>query len=141
MDRVMKRDDYTNRENPAPPGGGLDIAGAIRRGGIYSAVLPDCAGEGGKISGPVLVIQNDVGNRYSRSIIVACLTSKPVTSHFPVIVGIPQGIIPGMAAICLNQIMTVDKSRLREKIANLPPETMAGVDEALRLSLGLPRRG
>lgn len=137
----MKKDDSTSRVDSIPQGSGFDIAGAIQRGGIYSAVLFDNAGEGGIISGPVLVIQNDVGNRYSRSTIVACLTSKPVTRHFPVIVGIPKGTIPGIAAICLNQIMTVDKSRLREKIASLPPETMAGVDEAMRLSLGLPRGG
>jgi len=131
----------TDRENSNPAESGRDIASGIQRGAIYLAALLDCSGEGGKISRPVLVIQNDVGNRYSRSIIVARVTSKAIASHFPVIVEIPRGTLSGIAAICLNQVITLDKGSLREKIADLPPETMADVDKALLVSLGLPRGG
>jgi len=133
--------DPANQEDPNPPHSGMDIAAAILRGDIYSTGLRDCTGEGGNVPRPVLVIQNDVGNRYSQSIIVACVTSTVTTRHFPVIVEIPHGSIPGLAAIYLNQIMTVDKVSLGDKMGKLSPEVMARVDEALRVSLGLPRGG
>lgn len=91
------------------------------------------------VSRPVLIIQNDIGNRYSQSIIVACVSSAVKTHDFPLLVEISHASIPGKSAICLNQIITVDKERLGEEIAALSAETMARVDEALRLSLGLPR--
>jgi mRNA interferase MazF len=121
--------------------GGMMFDDAIRWGEIYSAALRDCTGADVKKSRPVLVIQNDVGNRYSPSIIIACVTSAAPAGHFPVVVELPNGCVPGLSAICLNQIMMVDRSSLREKIAELSPEIMAGVDEALRVSLGLPRDG
>lgn len=123
-----------------PDPAGPDEAGNIRRGDIYSAELRDCAGDGRKDSRPVLVVQNDIGNRFGNSVIVACVTTS-VIHDFPVIVEIPPGSVPGPAAICLNQIITMDKGRLGEKLASLPAETMAAVDEALGLSLGLPRGG
>lgn len=127
--------------DPNPASGSVLIDEAIRRGEIYSAALRGCAGADGKITRPVLVIQNDVGNRYSPSIIVACVTSAVPAGHFPVVVEIPHGCVPGRSAICLNQIMMVDRSSLGKKIAELSSEIMAGVDEALRVSLGLPRYG
>ncbi|MHB9112395.1 MAG: type II toxin-antitoxin system PemK/MazF family toxin [Thermoleophilia bacterium] len=130
------------REGPdLPDVSDTDPIAGIRRGDVYSAELRDCAGEGRKISRPVLVVQNDVGNRYGNSVIVACVTTSVITRDFPVLVEIPRGSAPGLAAICLNQIMTVDKCSLGEKLATLSSETMAGVDEALRVSLGLPRGG
>lgn len=130
------------QENPdLPEAGGVDAAGAIRRGDIYSAELRECSGEGGRVSRAVLVIQNDIGNRYGRSVIVACVTKSVITRDFPVIVEIPDGSLPGPAVICLNQIITVNKGSLGKKVASLAPEAMTMVDEALRVSLGLPRGG
>ena len=129
------------REDPdLPDPAKKDEAGNIRRGDIYSAELRDCAGDGRKVSRPVLVVQNDIGNRFGNSVIVACVTIT-VIHDFPVIVEIPPESVPGPAAICLNQLITMDKGNLGEKLASLPSETMAAVDEALRLSLGLPRGG
>ncbi|MDO8736872.1 MAG: type II toxin-antitoxin system PemK/MazF family toxin [Thermoleophilia bacterium] len=113
----------------------------IRRGEIYSAELHGCAGAAGMVTRPVLVIQNDIGNRYSRSIIVASVTSTRPSHDFAVVVEIPPETLPGLAAICLNQIMMVDRGSLGKKLASLPPETMAAADEALRRSLGLSRNG
>lgn len=138
---MLTRRDPDRQEEPSRVVDGATRRGEIRRGEIYSAGLRDCSGKNRQISRPVLVIQNDVGNRYSQSIIVSCVSSNTSTGQFPVVVDIPQGSIPGLAAVCLNQIMMVDKSSLGERVASLPSATMARVDEALRVSLGLPRIG
>ncbi|MBI5869337.1 MAG: type II toxin-antitoxin system PemK/MazF family toxin [Actinobacteria bacterium] len=118
-----------------------DADGDIRRGQVYSASLRDCAGVAGKVSRPVLVIQNDIGNRYGDSVIVACVTADTSGREFPVMVEIPRGSAPGLGAVCLNQLMTIEKYSLGEILGTLSAETMAAVDEALRISLGLPRDG
>jgi len=93
------------------------------------------------VTRPVLVVQNDIGNRYSRSIIVASVTSAKPPQDFPLIIDIPRNTASGLAAVCLNNIMMVDTNSLGKKLASLSPDTMSDVDEALRLSLGLPRHG
>lgn len=125
----------------APGGSGTQAEGSIRRGQIYSAGLRDCTGGSGKVSRPVLVVQNDIGNQHGDSVIVACVMAEPAIRDFPVVVKIPRGSAPGLAAVCLNQIMTLEKGSLGEMLGSLSSEAMTVVDEALRISLGLPRDG
>jgi mRNA interferase MazF len=110
----------------------------IRRGDIYAVDLEPVRGsEQGKVQ-PALVIQNDVGNRYSPTIIVAAITSGG-NSRFDVnvVVKAPEGGLTNDSVILLNQIRTVDKTRLGRYWGRLSPQTMLVIDEALKISLGL----
>ncbi len=110
----------------------------IRRGDIYTVDLEPVRGsEQGKVR-PALVIQNDVGNRYSPTVIVAAITSGG-HSRFDVnvVVKAPEGGLANDSLILLNQIRTVDKSRLGRYWGRVSPQTMAAVDEAIKISLGL----
>lgn len=110
----------------------------IRRGDIYTVDLEPVRGaEQGKVR-PALVIQNDVGNRYSPTIIVAAITPGG-HSRFDVnvVVKAPEGGLANDSLILLNQIRTVDKSRLGRHWGRVSPQTLAAVDEAIKISLGL----
>lgn len=88
---------------------------------------------------PVLVIQNDIGNKYSPTIIIAAITSQINKAKLPThveITGQEYGL-PKDSVILLEQIRTIDKKRLREKIGRFDKEMMQYVDDALRISLGL----
>jgi mRNA interferase MazF len=88
---------------------------------------------------PALVIQNDIGNRYSPIIIVAAITSSFDETLYPteVLIAPPEGgmRVPSVAA--LNQIRSVDIRRLTARLGALKPETMERVDRALKISVGL----
>ena len=88
---------------------------------------------------PVVVIQNDVGNEVASTVIIAPLTTKSFTKHYPINVHIPRGVagLKENSAILLSQIRTIDKMRLDRKIGHLPPSYLKQVDHALRISLGL----
>ena len=88
---------------------------------------------------PALVIQNDVHNKYSPVIIVAAITSKKFSKDFPTNVFLPKkdSKLKKDSTILLNQIRTIDKTRIREKISNLNPYLMFKVDLAIKISLGL----
>lgn len=111
----------------------------IRRGDIFFADLSPVVGsEQGGVR-PVLVIQNDIGNRYSPTVIVAAITSQIEKAKLPTHVEL-KASEPGLdrdSVILLEQIRTIDKRRLREKVARLDSEIMSRVDEALMISLGL----
>lgn len=93
--------------------------------------------EQGKVC-PALIIQNDVGNRYSPTVIVAAITSGERARYdVNVEVKAPEGGLVRDSLVLLNQIRTVDKSRLGRYWGHLPPETMSCVDQALRVSVGL----
>lgn len=110
----------------------------IRRGDIFSVDLEPAQGaEQGKVR-PALVIQNDIGNRYSPTIIVAAITSGGQTRFdVNVVVKAPEGGLRNDSTILLNQIRTVDKMRLGRYWGYVSPRTMDAVDEALKISLGL----
>ena len=112
---------------------------AIRRGDVYFADLsPVIGSEQGGIR-PVLVLQNDVGNRYSPTVIVCAITSQIDKARLPTHVelrGKEQGLDRN-SVILLEQIRTIDKRRLRDKLTTLDPAIMSKVDEALKISLGL----
>ena len=110
----------------------------IKRGDIFSIDFePVIGSEQGKVR-PALVIQNDVGNQYSPTIIVAPITTGS-QSHFPVnvLVQAPEAGLTNHSLVLLNQIRTVDRRRIGRYWGRLGPDTMTQVDEAIRISLGL----
>ncbi len=114
------------------------MARPIRRGDIYTVDFDPVRGsEQGKVR-PALVIQNDVGNQYSPTVIVAAIASG-THSHFDVNVAVkaPDGGLSNDSLILLNQIRTIDRVRLSRFWGHLSPQTMMAVDEAIKISLGL----
>ena len=110
----------------------------MKRGEIYRASLDPVVGsEQGGIR-PVLIVQNDMGNRHSPTVIVAAITSrmkKPgLPTHVPLSAaecGLKQDSV-----VLMEQVRTLEKTRLTKYLGAVPPATMRRVDEALRLSLG-----
>ena len=112
----------------------------IARGDLYSACLDPVVGsEQGGIR-PVLVIQNDVGNRYSPTVIVLAVTGQVNKARLPTHVPVEargNGLMKD-SVILAEQIRTLDKRRLRERIGTVSPEIMDKVSQALKISLGFP---
>lgn len=110
----------------------------IMRGDLFSACLDPVVGsEQGGIR-PVLVVQNDVGNRYSPTVIVLAVTGQVNKNRLPTHVPVPAGNtgLQKDSIVLAEQIRTLDKRRLREKIGSLHPDVMEQVSEAMRISLG-----
>ena len=111
----------------------------IMRGDIFSACLDPVVGsEQGGIR-PVLIVQNDVGNRYSPTVIVLAVTGQLNKASLPTHVPIRAdgtGLLRD-SVVLAEQIRTLDKRRLREKIGSLEPAVMERVTQAMRISLGL----
>ena len=111
----------------------------IKRGDIYYADLSPVVGsEQGGIR-PVLIVQNNVGNRYSPTVIAAAITSQINKAKMPthITVGAPNYGLTKDSIILTEQIRTLDKRRLRERAGCIPPDDMRRVDEALGVSMGL----
>lgn len=111
----------------------------VKRGDIYYADLSPVVGsEQGGIR-PVLIIQNDVGNRYSPTVICAAITSRMNKAKLPTHIEIDSRRCQIMkdSVILLEQIRTIDKQRLKDMIGHLDKERMRSVDEAIRVSLAL----
>ncbi len=111
----------------------------VKRGDIYYADLSPVVGsEQGGIR-PVLIIQNDVGNRYSPTVICAAITSRMNKAKLPTHIEIDARRCQIMkdSVILLEQIRTIDKQRLKDLIGHLDKERMKRVDEAIRVSLAL----
>ena len=111
----------------------------VKRGDIYYADLsPVIGSEQGGLR-PVLIVQNDVGNRYSPTVIAAAITSRMGKSKLPTHIDVP-GAEAGLAkdsVILLEQIRTIDKKRLKEKMGHLDESVMLRVDNAIAISFGL----
>ncbi len=111
----------------------------VRRGDIFYADLsPVIGSEQGGIR-PVLIIQNDIGNRYSPTVICAAITSQINKAKLPTHIEIdsaPNAMVKD-SVILLEQIRTIDKKRLREKICMLDEWLMRKVNKALLVSVGL----
>ena len=106
----------------------------IRRGDIYYADLrPVVGSEQGGVR-PVLIIQNDVGNKHSPTVICAAITSKMNKAKLPTHV---ECDMVKDSVILLEQLRTIDKQRLREKICHIDGELTERVNQALRISLEL----
>lgn len=111
----------------------------VKRGDIYYVDLSPVVGsEQGGIR-PVLIIQNDVGNRYSPTVICAAITSRMNKAKLPTHIEIDSRRCQIMkdSVILLEQIRTIDKQRLKDMIGHLDKERMRSVDEAIRVSLAL----
>ena len=111
----------------------------VKRGEIYYADLSPVVGsEQGGVR-PVLIVQNDVGNKYSPTVIAAAITSQHDKSRLPTHIEVNAGSC-GLArdsVVLLEQIRTLDKHRLRERAGQITPEDQKRVDQALDVSLGL----
>ena len=111
----------------------------VRRGDIYYADLSPVVGsEQGGIR-PVLIVQNDVGNRFSPTVIAAAITSQKDTARLPTHLQL-QSTGSGLARdsiVLLEQIRTLDKRRLKEHMGRLDDQSMNRVDQALEISFGL----
>lgn len=110
-----------------------------RRGEIYLANLDPTVGAEISKTRPVLVVQNDVANRYSPIAIVAAITSRFGERLYPteVLIEAPEGGLTSDSVVLLNQIRSLDKQRLIKHLGVLKPATVRRVDGALTISLGL----
>ena len=111
-----------------------------RRGEIYLVEFDPARGHEIQKTRPAIIIQNDLGNRYSPVTIVAAITSKVSAMPYPVEVVISPTKGNGLSlrsAIELSQIRSVDRERLVKRLGGLDAATMRKVDEALKISLGL----
>ena len=111
----------------------------VRRGDMYYADLrPVVGSEQGGVR-PVLIIQNDMGNRYSPTVICAAITSKLNKAKLPTHIALEAdryGIVKD-SVVLLEQIRTIDKSRLREKVCHLDETILKKINTALKVSLAL----
>ena len=111
----------------------------VKRGDVYFADLSPVVGsEQGGIR-PVLIIQNDIGNRFSPTVIVAAITAQIQKAKLPTHVEInaKRYGFDRDSVILLEQVRTIDKQRLTDKITHLDDDMMARVNDALMISLGL----
>jgi mRNA interferase MazF len=111
----------------------------IKRGDIYYADLSPVVGsEQGGIR-PVLIVQNDVGNKFSPTVIAAAITSQKYKTDLPTHIKV-DAIGSGLARdsiVLLEQVRTLDKRRLKERMGSLEPRDMTRIDRALSVSLGI----
>ena len=110
----------------------------VRRGDIYYADLSPVVGSEQGGMRPVLIIQNDIGNRYSPTVIAAAITSRTDKTKLPthIEVGLDSGLAKSSVILC-EQIRTLDKKRLKDRMGHLDEETMTLVNEAISVSFGL----
>ncbi len=111
----------------------------IRRGEIYRADLNPVIGSEQGGMRPVIVVQNDIGNRYSPTVIIMAITSRINKAKLPTHIEIGGGDfgLERDSVILCEQVRTIDKSRLRERLGVLPGETMERVDQAIAVSFGI----
>ncbi|MBR3554314.1 MAG: type II toxin-antitoxin system PemK/MazF family toxin [Oscillospiraceae bacterium] len=115
------------------------MLGTVRRGDIYYADLSPVVGSEQGGMRPVLIVQNDIGNRYSPTVIAAAITSQTGKARLPTHITL-QGALCGLtkdSVILLEQIRTIDKKRLRERMGKLDEDMMSRVDNAIAVSFGL----
>jgi mRNA interferase MazF len=115
-----------------------------KRGDIFYADLSPVVGSEQGGLRPVLIIQNDVGNRYSPTVIAAAITSRTGKAKLPTHIGVEamissdtSGGLMKNSIILLEQVRTLDKTRLKEKMGHLDDSVMQKVNEAIAVSFGL----
>lgn len=110
----------------------------ILRGDMYYADLSPVVGSEQAGIRPVLVIQNNIGNKHSPTIVIAAITSvitkAKLPTHFPIA---PANGLQKDSLVLLEQVRTIDRKRLGEYIGTLEDEYMKGIDHALAISMGL----
>ena len=114
---------------------------SVKRGDIFYADLSPVVGsEQGGVR-PVLIIQNDTGNRYSPTVIAAAITSQMGKAKLPTHIELPVVQSSGLtkdSVVLLEQVRTLDKRRLREKMGRADEQIMEKIDTAIAVSFGLP---
>ena len=111
----------------------------IKRGDIYYADLsPVIGSEQGGLR-PVLIVQNDVGNKYSPTVIAAAITSQQSKANIPthIQIGSESSGLAKNSVVLLEQVRTIDKKRLKEKMGSVDQSAMSKVDQAISISFGL----
>ena len=113
----------------------------VRRGDIYYADLSPVVGSEQGGMRPVLIIQNDTGNRHSPTVIAAAITSQTGKANLPTHISLSARScgLTRDSVILLEQVRTLDKSRLRERMGRLDEPAMHQVDNAIAVSIGLPQ--
>ena len=111
----------------------------VKRGDIYYADLSPVVGPAPGGMRPVLIVQNDTGNKHSPTVIAAAITSQTGKARLPTHIELDaQSVgLSRNSVILLEQIRTIDKSRLRERMGKLDDTTMTKVDNAIAVSFGL----
>ena len=111
----------------------------VRRGDIYYADLSPVVGSEQGGMRPVLIVQNDTGNKHSPTVIAAAITSQIGKARLPTHIELhaPSVGLNRDSVILLEQIRTIDKSRLRERMGSIPDPVMSEVDSAIAVSFGL----
>lgn len=113
----------------------------VQRGDIYFAKLGKTKGSVQGKSRPVVVLQNNIGNKHSPTLIVATITSKRKKRYLPTHVQFHVDKLPLRSVVQLEQITTIDKKQLVRFICTMPKETMQQIDDATKTSLHLlPQR-
>mgnify|MGYP001576034596 CR=1 FL=1 len=117
----------------------METMNDIKRGEIWLANLDPAIGHEIKKTRPVIIIQNNTGNKYSPLTIVAPLTSQRMEKIYPVevLLTLNNADVDKDSKVLLSQIRTIDKRRLIKKMGNVNLETIELIDEALKISLGL----
>lgn len=113
---------------------------SVKRGDIFYADLSPVVGSEQGGLRPVLIVQNDVGNKYSPTVIAAAITSQIGKTKLPTHIDVfadRYGLAKD-SVILLEQIRTIDKKRLKEKMGHLDDALMSRVDDAISISFGLP---
>ena len=127
----MQRPDKINSES--------ECQVTVKRGDIYYADLsPVIGSEQGGIR-PVLIVQNDIGNKFSPTVIAAAITSQRDKTNLPTHIKVDAdgcGLSKD-SIVLLEQVRTIDKQRLKEKMGSLPDSAMNKINEALSVSFGL----
>ena len=116
---------------------------SVKRGDIYYADLSPVVGSEQGGMRPVLIIQNDVGNRYSPTVIAAAITSRMGKTKLPTHIDVyaDRAGLARDSIVLLEQLRTLDKRRLKEKMGHLDEEVMREIDNAIAVSLGLLPHG
>lgn len=111
----------------------------VKRGDIYYADLSPVVGSEQGGTRPVLIVQNDVGNKYSPTVIAAAITSQKYKTKLPTHISVNAGGcgLQKDSIVLLEQVRTIDKQRLKERMGNLPQEEMEKINRALSVSFGL----
>ena len=118
------------------------MTNAYKRGDIYYADLSPVVGSEQGGLRPVLIIQNDVGNKYSPTVIAAAITSRMGKTKLPTHIDLhaERAGLSRDSIVLLEQLRTLDKRRLKERMGHLDEETMHEIDKAIAVSLGLVPR-
>lgn len=111
----------------------------VKRGEIYYADLSPVIGSEQGGMRPVLIVQNDVGNKYSPTVIAAAITSQKYKAQLPTHISVNANNcgLQKDSVVLLEQVRTLDKKRLKERMGNLPQQEMSKIDKALSVSFGL----